>query len=143
MKLFQMFYSKLFEDEYTLSKAMTMAAGGSNGHGGNSRCRASRHGATSVPADSESDSSGSPCTECNSNPSYRVPINTPKGENNTNVLLSKTKTYLDLKILPFSDMFRPVVDSSAESQSEMSPGAIAVNASRRTPRRTAYHTGGR
>lgn len=58
---------------------MTMAAGSSSGNGQSSRCRAARHGVTTAPVDSESDSSGSPCTECNSNPSYRVPINTPKG----------------------------------------------------------------
>lgn len=43
------------------------------------------------------------------------------------------------------DMFRPVADSSAESQSEMSPGGgMTGSSSHRTPRRTAaYVTGGR
>lgn len=72
----------LLTDEYTLSKAMTMAAG-SSGAPGASRGRTPRPSPAPPPSaahDSESDSSGSPCTECNSNPSYRVPINTPKGK---------------------------------------------------------------
>lgn len=80
----------LLADEYTLSKAMTMAAG-SSGAPGATRGRTPRPSPAPPPSaahDSESDSSGSPCTECNSNPSYRVPINTPKGNEHFQLLVS-------------------------------------------------------
>lgn len=67
---------------------MTLAAGGSS-----SRSRATRHGVNHAPADSESDSSGSPCTECNSNQTYRLPVNSHshKGDYISNLFPSHIK----------------------------------------------------
>lgn len=54
-------YYVLFTDEYTLSRAMTLMVRRS---------------------ESDSDSSGSPCAECNSSVSYRMPVTPGKGKIN-------------------------------------------------------------
>ncbi|XP_050346097.1 uncharacterized protein LOC126770634 [Nymphalis io] len=78
-------------DEYTLSRAMTLMV---------------------RRTESDSDSSGSPCAECNSSVSYRMPLAPAKAE----------------------EVFRAVTDSSAESCGGSGPRDKA----RRRPRR--HHT---
>ncbi|KAJ8735937.1 hypothetical protein PYW07_007557 [Mythimna separata] len=85
-------------DEYTLSRAMTLMVRRS---------------------ESDSDSSGSPCAECNSSVSYRMPV-TPG------------------KVVP-DEVFRAVTDSSAESAADArSVSARAHDKARRRARR--HHT---
>ncbi|XP_022821445.1 Down syndrome cell adhesion molecule-like protein Dscam2 [Spodoptera litura] len=82
-------------DEYTLSRAMTLMVRRS---------------------ESDSDSSGSPCAECNSSVSYRMPVTPGKDE-----------------------VFRAVTDSSAESAADArSVSQRPHDKSRRRPRR--HHT---
>ncbi|KAH9634767.1 hypothetical protein HF086_013627 [Spodoptera exigua] len=81
-------------DEYTLSRAMTLMVRRS---------------------ESDSDSSGSPCAECNSSVSYRMPVTPGKDE-----------------------VFRAVTDSSAESAGDARSVARPHDKARRRPRR--HHT---
>ncbi|VVC95273.1 unnamed protein product [Leptidea sinapis] len=85
-------------DEYTLSRAMTLMV---------------------RRAESDSDSSGSPCAECNSAIAYRMPLAPAKG----------TAAYKAVT----EEVFRAVTDSSAESCTSGSR-----DKSRRRPRR--HHT---
>nr|XP_026487100.1 Down syndrome cell adhesion molecule-like protein Dscam2 [Vanessa tameamea] len=86
------YYDKMFADEYTLSRAMTLMV---------------------RRTESDSDSSGSPCAECNSSVSYRMPLAPAKAA---------------------EEVFRAVTDSSAESCGGSGPRDKA----RRRPRR--HHT---
>ncbi|XP_059046952.1 cell adhesion molecule Dscam2-like, partial [Achroia grisella] len=89
----------LNSDEYTLSRAMTLMVRRS---------------------ESDSDSSGSPCAECNSSSvSYRMPIAPSKGSVS-------------------DEVFRAVTDSSAESGAASSRAAPRHDKPRRRPRR--HHT---
>uniref|UniRef100_A0A2A4JNJ1 Uncharacterized protein n=1 Tax=Heliothis virescens TaxID=7102 RepID=A0A2A4JNJ1_HELVI len=81
-------------DEYTLSRAMTLMVRRS---------------------ESDSDSSGSPCAECNSSVSYRMPVTPGK--------------------VVAEEVFRAVTDSSAESAGDARSLCARPHDKRRRPRR--------